>query len=249
MKRPLGWVWVALFGATFTFHVTGCSLIGLGAGAAYDAANRDVRAQSPGRIVKLHPGDAMILDLDDGSRVDGVYLRPGRIPERSYVRFYNEWRAKDPRAEGFPRIGERVTVDNPSSVVGRGQGMFVGFGLEGIEVESSNGERRVIPVSEDGSLLGSNKSRVSMERVRQLAIERALPLSTTLEIRTGDDVRTILLNEVVLIHAPNHPNGARTGFAIGLAVDVLVVIVAIAAEPGAPNTGCDPGYTGYGWGW
>lgn len=236
MRRARGWVAIALFGATFAIHVTGCSLIGLTAGSIVDATQKGSRTLPPTRFASFYPGDNMTLTLEDGDRIEGVYRGAARVPDQDYASRYRPWRDDDVHATGFPRLGERVSVDHPGSINGGGEGWFRGFAHGGIEL-GEKGAVRVIPITGDGTLRDSRGKRIPLARVRERVEAGDVPLSTAMRIDTDSGVRVIPIDAVALVSAPSHPNAARTGFMIGLVADVAVVAVAASSQTHQQNYG------------
>lgn len=247
MSRAQGWAAIAALGAAFTFHVTisGCSVLGLVSGSIWDAIHRKgQRLIPPARVMRFYRGDAMVLILEDSTRVECVYEGSARLPAEEYERRYTEWRRSDPRAADFPMIGERVSIGERGSVTSVGTGSFRGFAHGGILLERK-GRLRVVSDLERGFVTRSDGTTTGLRQVRELAVAGVLPLVTALRVRTQEGERVVPVDEVALVQAPDHPHGARNGFVIGLVADVVVVaVVASSLQSAFDNSGgCEPTYT------
>ncbi len=61
--------------ALLMFALSGCTLVGTGAGAAIDAAVPGPYREDPGaHVARLHKGDAVVVRLRSGTRIDGRYV-------------------------------------------------------------------------------------------------------------------------------------------------------------------------------
>ncbi len=241
MSRTRGFVAIALLGAFFAIHVTGCSLIGLGAGAAWDATHKHVHTLPPTRFVRFYPGDKMTLTLDDGSLVDGVYRGAVRMPEDEYRARYQAWRASDPRGAEFPRIGEFVSIGEPSSLFLVGEGSFVGIAHNGVETEQ-RGKIRNAPFDAKGYVFRADGRPLSLSRLRATVDAGNVPMTTAMRLETSEGDRVTPVDRVVLVTAPGHGHGARNGFVVGLVADVVVVGTAATSfsqEPLMGSSGCE----------
>jgi hypothetical protein len=232
VRRVRSWSIIAFLGSLFTFHVTGCSLIGLTGGAILDSRHRAPRALVPGRVERFYPGDAMVLTLKDGTRVEGVYEGPARIPAEEYARLYRAWREGSKHASDLPEIGEQVSAP----IVGEGR--FIGFVQSGIEVawkkKAVMGRFR-----ENGWLTRSNGRRIHLADLRKMAETGELPILTVMRIRGGEETREVPLNDVAIVRAPGHPYAAKTGFFLGLFADAAIVAAAATYEsPHIDASGC-----------
>lgn len=232
MSRSSAFGLIALLGATFSIHVTGCSLVGLAGGALWDARRPRIALVPTGRVEKFHRGDRLVLILADSSRVAGVYRGAAELDRGDYRRRYAAWRAAEPRASVLPEIGERVRRSR------WGSGSVVGFVHRGVLIER-RGETRVVPVTPEGTLTRADGAEVELAAIDRMMTEGVVPLLTALRIDTGAGEERVPLDRVVMVQAPTHPHGARTGFLIGLVADAIVVGSFASSYRGAfDGSGC-----------
>lgn len=221
--RWIRWFLLSALAAWFAIGVDGCSLIMMGTGAAMDAGKprwQQVRASD---LVRVDVGMRVSVLLRDSTRVAGFYRGPVAVPDSEYATQYRAWRARDPRGQAFPELGEKVRLD-PGS-----KGIFQGFSASGIRI-GPPGHIYPSDLVPGGSIERRDGTRLAMDTVRELAFEGVLPIGTMIRIETPEGERRVRVEEVAWIEGPTYRHAARNGFIAGVMVDALIVAV-IASQP------------------
>lgn len=218
---------------------TGCSLIGLGIGAAVDSQNKD--REIPGwELTEVEPGAPISLLLVDGSRISGRLGGVELIPPSDYASRYAEARRALGSQTPLPALGPGARLLGVQG--GSGSGQLLGFTTRGV-VFHLEGRADPIhyPYEKVAELSDAEGVAIDGTALRSLVGAGRLPLSAQLILDVGGQSQRIPLDRVTqaTVRAKHKGHAKLVGFLIGAAVDV-VVVVSVLNDPWLNTDNCDP---------
>jgi hypothetical protein len=211
---------------------SGCSVVGSGIGAAIDSRKPDSVIVQGYRLTTIEKGSPLTVTLTNGSKIAGTF-NGGMPATAAWIdTLYMRARSNDPGCAILPALGDTAEFIQES---GRIRGRITNaacrrletdndfcFGFESID-SSGSGEfclKHLLAVRRpDGGLLKSG------------VIANALAQSHTFVPFAGIEMVTVTglqqtpLDSITQVVAPVHKHGMRTGFLIGAAIDVLIILV------------------------
>ena len=203
--------------AVLALSLAGCSLIGLGIGALVDSHRSKPRSLEGWDLQRIRKGARIRVLLRDGSAVAGRFRGVETVAEE-YAARYAAWRGAREAADTMPELGDRVTVGGRSGATN--SGTLVGFDPSSLAVrlgdEASIQERRYTDVMRFATERGG---ALSGAQLAALAGQGRLPLRSRLVV----DATPIPLERVASIQVPTRA-GKITGFVLGAAVDVILIV-------------------------
>ena len=203
----------------------GCSLIGLGVGAIVD---KKPRHQIPGwEIQAIEPGQKVELTLADGHVMKGKFTGLSPVPDTEYRRRYDEARVAlrgvTDDAVDLPRLGVGATIVDASG--NRAECEYLGFELGAIAFYLPNrADVSTLPFERLHTLADADGRRVDGATLRRLVHERKVPMRADVTIDNAGRVR---IEEIAQLSI-SKGKGKMIGFLGGLAIDAIIVIVALS---------------------
>ena len=244
-SRSIAWLGIIALSLFFSLQVSSCSLIGMLIGFSVDQGVPKVRVIPPNAALEVSPGAHVAFHLKDSTTVTGLYAGVTRVPEETYARRYSSWRDSLPPGRGFPALGDSITMtwQSGKELAARSR-IFSGFGYRQVLVASALGERPDgVPFENLVAISGPAGASIPMEQLVTLDISGELPSATGLRVVNGRDTSLTALDRVARVEIRTARHGVRNGFLIGLAMDALIVAIAVATyEPpscelqGTPST-------------
>lgn len=248
---------LGLLGVFFALlRLTGCSLVGLGVGSLVDAG-KPSRREIPGwEVETVKPGSKLDVFLKSGEMLTGKFLGVETAPKEAYAEKYSLAREQAPNDNPLPSLGDTVTVVD--SFGERGKGEFLGFDYLSIVLKSEQKPEPVrVSLSPEGTILDGRGNRFEGTALRELTVRGQIPLLSQILVerqRTGPksspiqsfrrDTTRIATNEISQVQLHLQKKGKKTGFLIGAAVDVAVLIaVAVISSSGDDGGGGGGGST------
>jgi hypothetical protein len=210
--------------------VGGCTLIGLGVGAAIDSSQPDYTRIPGWDVSEIKTGKRIILNLHDGKVVAGKFQGLGKMSEVLYQSRYKIARQEITGVE-LPVISEKITVVDKNSR--RLDYLFRGFEpdvlLVGTLAQKKSGLIRLNMLQE----IQTSKGLINPENLQNLMSENRLPFYTTILVEKGSegdrDTVSVPVNDIYQVQYQNSKNAMITGALIGAAADLVVIAVAVNA--------------------
>lgn len=159
-------------------------------------------------------GEQLTLQLRDGSIISGTYESMQDLTEPEYERYYGAAVRATTGRESLPAIGQTVSYSTSVDESKVWEGRLVGFD-ESFLLVSAPGTKRIdkVYISSLGSLTGLEGRRIRRLALRELYVNGAIPLLSSIVIRNATDRRQIPLNQIERIGRPLEPNRDSAGYA------------------------------------
>lgn len=240
-RPPIHSLVVLLLSSVAMAPLTGCSMIGLGAGYALESSQYEERAIR----TSLPTGAAVSVTTTDGARHAGVYVGLTGLPSPQDSIAYEAARMayEPPYGTGLDRLpawgADAVAIQGTSDKRGAApdtlRGQFVGFGLKRTErlhyvrIRHTGGSTSQVSLATTQRLrvgpitLGGN---VLTQMVRT---SRSFPSVTAMLIEQPDGAtQRIPLYAVRVVDGPRRSGARWVGLGLGLTVDLI--LIAISSE-------------------
>ena len=219
----------------------GCTLIGLAVGAHADAGKRPQPVE-PARLATVEKGQRLDLTLADGQVLHGKLLGLAPLPSDEYAR---RW------AWAREQLGPGVPLPPLGAPVFGLDGSDLGRAFEGVDPGAVLASRPGQPgllrldLAAVGGV-GQAPERLDRAALLRLVHEGRLPARSQVVLSgPGQETRRIGAEYVAQASVVPAKNGKLTGALVGLAVDALVVGLAVTSlnEPWdfSDSTYCPPG--------
>jgi len=232
-----------LLASVFTFHVTGCSLIGYGIGSVIDNSRATHYRTTPSRqFFAISPGTPVVLNLRDSTTVAGRYRGWRDLPDSIYAPHYEAWRQSLPAQAQPPRLTEGVILTDHHHRTYRGA--FAGFGL--YTVRLALGRRTIEEHAFDDliELKTEGHRKFALDSVVAGIESGRLPLRAELTIAAPEGTRHVDASTIATVTAPVPKNAKHVGLAVGILGDMLVVAAVTSFANSGPlfsSGGCETG--------
>ena len=210
--------------AAVTFLLNGCSLIGLGLGAAADAKKPD-QMNIPGRSVEtVKPGTQIEIVLKDGSQLSGKYLGLERYPEKEYVEKYQKSQENLRERIPLPAVGDSIAITTISRKPFKCA--FLGFDFRYLWMRMTNRNESDAVILRDLTSIEDNQGNIlTGETVRDLINKGEIPLLSAIVIQNEAGKTLVAMDEVDQIQVPVKKYGDLGGFLAGAGIDALIIVV------------------------
>lgn len=238
--------------AAILFLSDGCSLIGLGIGAAIDASKPDTVSIPGWKIVKIKPGTKINVLLDTGERMEGKYRGTEPIPPMEYAQRYSRFRENKRSEILLPALNSTITIQSKSGV--QGEREFLGFDylriidehdtniVQGLGTSAHAINVRAIGDTTAGQVMVANVEKiidsegnvVAGNDLITLSLTSQIPLLSALVLSDPSGKKLIPMNEVHQVEMRNEKNAKWEGLIFGGVIDA-VVIIAIMSINFAPD--------------
>lgn len=251
-RAPLAYLLGLALASLHAFPLGGCTAIFFNAGQAADERNPGPGLIPRESLVMLEPGSPVLLHLVDSTVVAGRYAGVGLGDSAGYRVAYEAWRSAQADSARWPLLGAPVTAHGKSDPPWiRGGGAFAGFTARGVAVEGRKADDPLAELSFGESGAIGIGSRLLYQYDVHRAVDAGLPVLTMIRVKTepGGVLRTVPWREVDAVTVGKTRSHAVTGAIVGLAVDVLVVVVIVNAgqnTSGASGCETDPGWNPFG---
>ncbi len=219
----------AIVAALLLFQ-SGCSVVGLGIGAAIDAHKPDSVIVQGYRLTTIEKGSPLTVTLTNGSKIAGTFN--GGMPATAewIDTLYMRARSNDSGCAILPALGDTVEFIHKSGLI-RGQiknavyrplesdcDFCYGF----TPVDSSEAKEfclnHLLAVRRpDGGLLRSGDIANAITQSRTFA-----PFAG-IEMTTSQGIQQMPLDRIAQVVAPVYKHGKRNGLLIGVAIDVVMI--------------------------
>jgi hypothetical protein len=208
---------------------SGCSVVGLGVGAAIDDA-RSKEEFSNSELSKVKAGSNAIVILNDGTMVAGKFGGVEDKPEEEYLGEYDKFREENGPQVYLPGIGDTLRIISVDGY--QGPHRFEGFDYARKNIlaeELGSLEKREYPLRYLSEINNRYGESATGEELRFLLSHAEFPLKNRIRILGDAETRYIDAGDINSIE--QHMSGKRhakwIGLGIGLAIDITAIIVAL----------------------
>ncbi len=214
---------VAFLVPPLLFH--GCSLIGFGVGAISDAGKKEGESVSGvAELRTLARGTSVTLITQSGSKVEGDFLGMEELNRRDYDRLYLAAMETLGVGGSLPRPGDSISFNHYDKPGGRVRGLFRGVDPGTVVLWQATSRYSFGGMR---GLEGDSARQLDLPALRAFADEGRLPYVTTgVRIQRGNETVSVPVEDIAWIERSSGGSGKLTGFMVGAAVDVAVLIVA-----------------------
>lgn len=234
---------LAITSLSWILSSNGCSLIGLGLGAAADARNPGKEIPIPAGLDTLSVGTDLILVTRDHKTIRGRYLSKGVAADKLYPVKFDQWRShsKDDSSRWVPPFGTAIYVG--ASIESRQvllSGAFAGFDSGTVRIESPRGSDAIGIKIENVVDFRDSSGKSLADRLKMIhTFAAGVPLASRVGIPSimiaGTSKLNIALEDILTISVAISGDAKWTGLVIGAAVDVVVVIIGTTVVANLPH--------------
>lgn len=243
----------------------GCTIVGLGLGAAIDAGKPDYKSVPGWDLHTLEANQKMKLYLNKGDSLIGEYVGVSSA-------YTSDYKSK---LEVFFEDNDSLTSLNHGQMLDiylksghNYRYSFIGYDLYFTSMkiakdanyqniypdlyciiarDTSNFNTYKLLIREIDSIVDSNGKVISGASLTESAATNQLPLLSNISILSGHDISTASLNEISSIQITRSKNAKWWGMGVGFLIDVTAVIIVAATWDGGVGLGSGGGgYSGGG---
>jgi hypothetical protein len=213
---------VAMAGA-----LAGCSLIGFGVGAAFDARHEEPVSLSGWQVDRVGIGKRVSVVLRDSHVIKGVFGGLDASPHEYKTR-YTAWRAAQTTVD-VPTLGDSITIETTAGKEESGE--FQGFEYSSLSLQRK-GHPTASQVPYKKIARASNQQGATWDgaQLAGMAAAGLLPLRSCMLV----DKTRVPLEQVLQVAVKRARHGKTIGFLVGAMIDAIVV-VAIADSFGSSS--------------
>lgn len=222
---------LAIIAALFLLQ-SGCSVVGLGIGAAIDAHKPDSVIVQGYRLTQIEQGTPLTLTLTNGSNIAGTFN--GGMPATAewIDTLYTRARANDPGCSILPALGDTVellqrtgrTIGRIKSAIYQHLEPECDFCYGSTPVNSSEAREFCLK-----HLLAVRRSGGDLLRSQDIADiimkSRTFVPYSGIEVITPSGVQQTPLDCISRVVTPNQKHGKRDGLIIGITADVVAIVI------------------------
>ncbi len=197
--------------------LAGCSLIGIGVGAIFDAHHDDPLLLRGWELHRIGIGKRVSLVLRDNRAIQGVFGGLDASPYE-YKERYAAWRAAPSNGEA-PALGDTVAIETTAGKLRSGE--FQGFEYGALSLQRK-GHSTADQIAYKQIARASTERGATWDgsRLAGMATTGLLPLRSCMLL----DKTRIPLEQVLQVTAPRTHHGKIIGFLVGAVIDALVII-------------------------
>jgi hypothetical protein len=215
--------------AFLSMLISGCTVIGIVAGASVDHRNARDRRVSWDGTKSVPRGRKVEVTLTSGDTLRGKFTGLRALPPDSYRFAYDSTRVLLAGDSMLPRLGETVfftPVKGP-----RIRGLFRGFEAEALAVyQPDEHSTAYLPLSKAAQLRNLDGQSFDVELLRTLASARSLPSRSEFVVQSGAQTSRIPLQYIHEVHTlPRRTHKWILYGVIGLAADAAVAAAVISS--------------------
>jgi len=263
MLKVKAFVYVMLVTAVGLFLFNGCSIIGLGIGALSDALKPDQLVIQGWQVLTVKPGKPIKIFLTDGDSLSGTFIGREQISQEDYYNRYLQYRQSTAEDITMPMLGDSLTITLTSglqfetellgfdyegqwvNLIGNPDSVYVKLrerNIKSIKLHNEIvvGEEEIKRYSEGifqlntiNTLIDKNGNVLDGAVLRELTTMGRVPFTSVILIQNKAGTNRVAMNNIYQIQALVEKHGMRTGFFVGLTVDLLF-IVSLAISWGEP---------------
>jgi hypothetical protein len=205
--------------------VGGCSLIGLGLGAAGDASKPDYYSFDPSATTALTPGKTYTFLLVNRDSTLGRFIRLDREPSEMYLQEYSHGKGET----SVPALSDSLLL---TTIRGRElRGSFQGFDyprLAALRMPDRAGLTKVI-LDRVTALTDSQGRSFDLKAIITSMNNGKIPIMSNYVIEKETQTIRIPLQDVVEIRQKSKKDGKLTGFLVGAVIDIGIFIAVVVS--------------------
>ena len=208
----------------------GCTLIGLGIGAAKDASNPDYIIISVEETDLLEKDSEVTVEKIDGSVFKGLFQ--GFRDEKEYINLYNKNRQKLSNEIRIPAVGE-ISI-RLAETGKRYNLLFVGFDFDGIIIKKTKittAFKSLFKLLPKAELVDSEGNKHDLTTLENLVTSGKVPVFSALKLKAESGEIEVEFTEIVQLVVPNKKNATLNGLLYGAALDVAALVIISAILP------------------
>lgn len=233
----------AITGAVVLFSVSGCSLIGLGIGAAVDNIRPDNFEELTGwEIEIIKPGHNILVQKINGDSLIGKFAGLDQISFDKYSAKYSNCRDRHSGKFNLPLLGDTIIAVDTSGK--NWEIEFMGFDAGSLLFRKKDlSEPGRVILTKISKIIVDGKNEISGSTLNTMTLGHQIPSYYSL-ILDGNVRRHIIpIDDIYSIGTRTSKHGARNGFIVGAAIDIIVVAVIwiMNDEPPPPPPPREPG--------
>lgn len=245
MQTKISIVLILLVAASL-LQLNGCTLIGLSIGSGIEYPKDECLLIPGWKVGAITPGDEIHLMLNDGEQVSGKYLGINPVPQERYAEMYAKFRKEKSEELILPELGENITIVMKSGI--QAERELVGFYHQYLATELQEEKDSVLALAsymmsvrrlqekttgpvrltKVDRVISSRGDIVEGESLQKLAKSGEIPFLFAVTIEGLMGATQVPMNEIYRIQVPKKGSYWLAGLAVGLTMDVLVVVYFLA---------------------
>jgi|GEM_PF-1309126 len=233
----------ALAGASLTI-LSGCSVVGLGAGALIDKSTPDTRSVSVWNLANIDSDRRVGVILKDSTRCKCDVVALAEMPQDQYEEIYSKSVVRGGLPTGLPNMHDTIEVSSKKGKSGLYEFGGFGYGPRKMSRPMSPGEKlfpgsvyqfltaKSLPDDKDRIFYLNDLSSISVDGgpavvgtwIEKLLNNGALPLKSVVACRSYSDEKVYRMENIDSIEVRNKKSAKWVGLALGLAIDIAIVV-------------------------
>lgn len=235
--------------------MSGCSLIGLGVGAAIDSHAPTTKNISPWEVHSVEPGENIIAYLEDGESFAGNYQGVTPLDDIDYHNKYDDFVSQLDDTCRMPILNEQVSITLKTG--NKIEQKFLGFdkiiiNTDKVDVSKFNFDNPDLYCYSIGESIeeksqryflfdikkyeGNESKDINRSCIWKMAVDGELPIRSAICITDSSQINKIGIEDVTSLEVKNSRNAKWWGLGLGLAADATLIIL-IATSMDSMNMG------------
>ncbi len=225
--------WNAILGilaANILMISGGCSMIGLGVGAAIDANTPKSEPFSEARLNDVKPGTNIYVRLRDSSEIKGKFKSVDTVADLAYRQRYVNCMSKDSLRQILPKYGQRVHITKTSGDTLTGALWGFDMQCKGVMTSptlylttESNTPISAVSLYDVTELTGTGNDSISVLQIRSLVSKGTVPLRSSIYMIEQEWPVNLPYERIQEVGLAHRRNAKTTGFLIGMAIDITLI--------------------------
>lgn len=233
-----------------TIHfMSGCSLIGYGVGAIYDARAPETKQIGPWAAKTVNPDEKVTIHVENDRSISGTFNGIGTGNEMEYRQKYSQFTKQFGDPCNLPVLNDIISINLKSGDVIEGR--FQGFDLSIKELDNRDPYRFIFHNTDSYCItLGDNQenktnkyllyniesfsvrdhAESNVHCLYKLSLERELPLVSEISINDSTGIINVDVDDITSLEIKNRCKGKSWGLGIGIAMDVITASVILIAR-------------------
>jgi hypothetical protein len=225
-------------------YMSGCSVVGFGAGMAIDHELGDKKVMNKWGCGKIKTGTEVKATLVDGSSVSGEFRGLEKKPAEEYNNEYAEFREANRNEVYLPAIGDTLQIKDWDG----DEGLHEFFGFDYRYEKSGKSSKKGVhelyvnvlansidkkdeknyPLKWLEELKDSEGNIVTGQELKSLSARANIALRSYMVLEIDSGFKDINIETINSLEVPRKKHARWVGLGLGLAVDACIVAVAIA---------------------
>ena len=205
---------------------SGCSFIGLTLGSISDKNNKKELQVSGWEINKIENDQLLTFVLKNGDSIVGRYRQNVILSDEQYKSLYDETYMLLSQNTSLPRIGDtmELKIINPvdKDRISTIRQPFAGFDYTYVMLKGENNSTKWYPYKNIGSAIIDNNVNIDLHKIQQWV--KTGEITSRSFIVTDDNTKINPADIQYISFIKKSGNASLTGFLVGLALDVSILI-------------------------